>query len=35
LNNHRFFIERVNNFEYIDFNDYSKWNTLRDKIVLI
>jgi len=32
LNNHRFFIERLNNFE---FNDYSNWNVLKDKIVLI
>jgi len=35
LNNHKFFIEKLKNFDFIDFNDYSKWNILRDKIIKI
>lgn len=35
LNNPDYYFEKLDNFSYIDYNDYSKWNILRDKIVLI
>mgnify|MGYP005861464813 CR=1 FL=1 len=35
VNNHKFFIEKLDNLEYMDFNDYSKWNIVKNKIVLI
>ena len=35
LNNHRFFMERLKNFEYMDFNDYSNWNMVKDIIIKI
>lgn len=33
--NPEFKVEKLNNFSYIDYMDYSKWNTLRDKIITI
>jgi len=33
--NPEFKVEKLNNFSYIDYMDYSKWNLLRDKIVTI
>lgn len=33
--NPEFKVEFLNNFSYIDYMDYSKWNKLRDKIVTI
>jgi len=33
--NPEFLVEKLNNFSYIDYLDYSKWNKLRDKIVTI
>lgn len=35
INNKDFLVESLSNFSYIDYNDYSHWNQLRDKIVLI
>lgn len=33
--NPEFKVEKLNNFSYIDYMDYTKWNLLRDKIVTI
>ena len=33
--NPEFKVEKLNNFSYIDYMDYSKWNLLRDKIITI
>lgn len=33
--NPNFLVEKLNNFSYIDYLDYSKWNKLRDKIITI
>ena len=30
-----YFVEKLKEFSYIKYNDYSKWNVLRDKIVKI
>jgi len=35
INNHKFFIEKLDNLHNIEYDDYSEWNTLRNKIVLI
>ena len=35
IDNPEFLVEKLKEFSYIDYNDYSKWSTLRDKIVLI
>lgn len=35
LNNPNYLFEKVKNFSYISYTDYSKWDLLRDKIVTI
>ena len=35
INNPEFFVEKLIEFSYIDYNDYMKWNSLRDKIVTV
>jgi len=35
VNNPEFSVEKLTEFSYIDYNDYMKWNNLRDKIVLV
>ena len=35
LNNPNYLFEKVNNFSYISYTDYSRWDLLRDKIVTI
>ena len=35
VNNPEFSVEKLTEFSYIDYNDYMKWNSLRDKIVTI
>ena len=35
VNNPDFLVERFNDFSYIDYNDYTKWSKLRNKIVKI
>lgn len=35
ITNPEFYVEKLNNFSYIDFNDYSNWELLTNKIVAI
>ena len=35
INKPEFLFEKLDNFSYINYNDYSKWDMLRDKIVTI
>ena len=35
VNNPEFSVEKLTEFSYIDYNDYMKWNTLKNKIVTI
>lgn len=35
VNNPEFSVEKLTEFSYIDYNDYIKWNTLRNKIVTV
>lgn len=35
IDNPEYLVEKLTNFSYIEYNDYSHWNILRDKIVLI
>ena len=35
VNNPEYLVEDLKNFDYIDYNDYTQWDELKDKIVLI
>jgi len=35
INKPEYLVENLKNFDYIDYNDYTKWSTLKDKIVTI
>lgn len=35
VNNPEFSVEKLTEFSYIDYNDYMKWNSLRNKIVTV
>ena len=35
VNNPEYLVDNLINFDYIDYNDYTKWSTLKDKIVTI
>ena len=35
VKNTEYLVENLKNFHYIDYNDYTKWSTLKDKIVAI
>jgi len=35
VKNNEYLVEKLKNFHYIDYNDYTQWNELMNKIVLI
>ena len=35
INKPEYLVENLKNFDYIDYNDYTQWSTLKDKIVLV
>jgi len=35
INKPEYLVENLKNFDYIDYNDYTKWSILKDKIVTI
>jgi hypothetical protein len=35
INNSEYLVERLKDFSYINYNDYSRWNIVRDKIIEI
>ena len=35
VKNPEYLVENLKNFDYIDYNDYTKWSILKDKIVTI
>jgi len=35
VNNPEYLVDNLKNFDYIDYNDYTKWSILKDKIVTI
>ena len=35
VNNPEYLVENLKNFHYIDYNDYTNWSVLKNKIVAI